>query len=270
MPTPHSLCACPVGVLNDCAHRGGALLLIYAIRQCFQGIGYDDLMQWLPTNIHAIAGQLYLASHMYPPPYTKDYRVEESIKKKAAAVNADTLLENETDSYIQLEETNDEERAGMKTVPLINLCDEVTQWCNEIKVAAQQRDGAGHKYDVNRAQEACVAAATPNNDPGYRIRKHFRMVNEALSVREGKSPATLCGYIAEDHLSGLCEAERTYTDMQDHYLDPYTQIYPDDGSEAMVDDSDHDEYNYNGRYHYHDEESDDDDDDYSSSSSESK
>ena len=61
MPTPYSLCGCPVGVLDDCAHRGGAILLLYAIRNLFlSGITFDELVKRLPVNIHTIARQLRL------------------------------------------------------------------------------------------------------------------------------------------------------------------------------------------------------------------
>ena len=189
MPTPYSLCACPVGVLDDCAHRGGAILLLWAIRHCFQDVSYETLVEHLPVNIHALARQLHLVMYMYPAKYTKTFLIDQVIKKETVFKELSTVdADDDDDNDLQLEGTNDQEMqanffSDEKTVPPIDLRKDVQQWCKEMDVRAEKK-GSSNKHDISQSHEACVSAATPNTDSGYIMRKHTRMINMATSVRK--------------------------------------------------------------------------------------
>ena len=123
MDTPYSLCGCPVGVFKICAHKGGALLLLYAIRTCFKDLCFSDLCKRLPPSIHSVARQLQLTNHLYPPPYSSEHQTEQAIKKEAkTSDDSQTPTNDDETNDIELEEQNDRELdIEQKSVPLIDV-----------------------------------------------------------------------------------------------------------------------------------------------------
>mmetsp|Transcript_37891 Transcript_37891/g.80932 ORF Transcript_37891/g.80932 Transcript_37891/m.80932 type:complete len:891 (-) Transcript_37891:11-2683(-) len=267
MPTPYSLCACPVGVWI-CAHRGGEVLLLWAIRQCFKGLSFEELRFRLPANIHAFANQLHMVHYLYPAPYSSESRIEKKIKKEAkeAPTNDSTRQSDEDDRAdvdargdIELEDENDREMAAETDLSrLIDLCKEVTTWSKEIELSYEIR-GVGHRYDPKESQAAAIEAAMPDTDPGSMARRQMRYINQVRSVRAGRAPRTLYGRFAEEYAGNICDEMSFECRLRDHMNDPYEQIYGDDaGTESDCDAEDID-----GEYAYY--EVDSDDEDYSGS-----
>jgi len=259
-PTPYSLCGCPVGVLPDCAHRGGAVLLLWAIRNCFGvDIDFDMLIERLPISIHKVATQLHLVSYAYPAIYTKDYQVERGLKEEASSSKDKETTDEDTRNDIDLEEENEREMQEDKKVPTIDVCDEVKRWCNEISLR-----GAGHRIGTDKSLNACVKAATLNPTAAYNVRKSIRMTNIASLVRQDKQPKTLYGYVCEEYLAGIGDDNVHNQDITNHMSDPYAEIYfatKDDDDDDDDEDSPG-EYGCDGDNYYYVQQNSSDDEDY--------
>ncbi|EJK68130.1 hypothetical protein THAOC_10719, partial [Thalassiosira oceanica] len=204
MPTPYSLCGCPVGVLDICAHRGGALLLIWAIRNCYKRHGFDDLCQLLPANIHAVAIQYHMVHYIYPAPYSKRFKEEFAIKKEAAKKTKKKSQDDpniDADDDAELEQINLNELKSAKGAALLDVCNDVRCWCkgNEIRL---QTAGTSDLYDPERSRVAAVEAASMDSDTGSLIRRHFRYKRYAEGVQKGEITKSNYGYFADGYQRG--------------------------------------------------------------------
>jgi len=266
MHMPFLLCGCPVVVLRDCAHRGGALLLVWAIRNCVGESDFKDLCNRMPPNVHAVTSQVHMIHYMYPAPYTRTYAIQKKIEKAAKSkVSQSSDDADDSTDDIELEEENDRE-AQSRTTPLIDLYDEVRLWCAKIEESIAQL-GTAHKYDLQLSLDTSVKAAEPEKDPGYKIRQHIRFANQDQSVKEGKAPKTVYGYYCREYaISSAFSRSALFGGLRNHMNDPYKQIYPtnDDGDGSDSDDEDGaDDFNFDGDYTYvgdHSEDSDEDGD----------
>ena len=179
------------------------------------------------------------------------------------------MLEDEDDAdprgELELEDENEREiESTLKSVPLIDMCEDVRVWCKEIELALDLR-GVAHRFDPHKSLLAGIQAAMPDTDPGSHTRRYMRYINQARAVSEGKAPRTLYGRISEEYASQSSNVQYT-GNIADHMNDPYEQIYHDSEDEADGD-NDEEEYDMDGQYYLYInadlDESDDADEDYS-------
>lgn len=114
LPFPHSICSCAVGICK-CAHKLGMLLVIHAIRGRFCQLNFEEVITRMPPNIHAVARQCHLVTHLYPPLDSTAYGDEREIAAMATEVigevdgEVDGELDDEVDCEIDEEFLLDEE-----------------------------------------------------------------------------------------------------------------------------------------------------------------
>eukprot|EP00984_Skeletonema_dohrnii_P006716 scaffold2396_cov184-Skeletonema_dohrnii-CCMP3373.AAC.4 len=220
METPYSLCACAVGVLNICAHKGSALCLVWAIRNCFTELDFDTLQLVVPPSIHAVASQIHLMHYLYPAPYDDEYKMEQKIKKDAKETVEAEAANDAANEDLELEDEN-EMQSNNAILPTINLRQEIKKWVEELKLSIDNR-GMAHKCDIQESIAASVTAAEPNKDVLYELRKRIRLINQVKSLSEGTAPKTLYGcYCKENAPQDLSYTGR----LRDYYKDPYKEIY---------------------------------------------
>jgi len=248
MATPYSLCPCPVGVLNHCAHRGACILLVRAIRLHFDSVDFSGLVSRLPPSIHAISKQVAMVHYVYPPAYEKASLVsgkirKETVKRMAQAAHTSRRLERSSGAVemtdIDLEDTNEREMKD-SSEKLIDLLLNIETWCTEIEVSIEQR-GYAHNIDLEQLRQASIDAATINTNPGYKLRQHMRFANQVKSVESGKLPRTMYGYYARHYIKTHGEPQvHGSSRLRDHMKDPYDLIYSKDGDEDNDEDDDED------------------------------
>ena len=225
MPAPFSFCECPVGV-GPCAHKGGLVLVLFIIRNCFRTLNNDDLTRRMPANIYSVANQCHLVHHIFPAQYSAEYMIQRQIKTNVKASSRRRNLdgnESEVDD-LHLEVVNETE--GSLGVPLINICDIVGEWCMTVTQSIRSQ-GVGHLSTPRLSHQACEAAASPETDVQNLKRRDLRAILENKAVEDNLLPATMHGYWCKHYVRNQLRGHVGNLDDLVQYISyPDKTVYP--------------------------------------------
>lgn len=257
LKAPFSLCDCPVGI-GPCAHKGAGVLMIYVTRECLDDMEYDEVEKHMPANINTVAMQCQLVHHLYPAPYSSEYLIQRDIKKavKEKTKNNEPELDGieleqrNAEERVAAQHTNSEETNASSSPPLIDMCQNVQEWCECLRLSVEELGGT-HLSDPKLSQQACKEAAKLDKDPSYLRRFNIRARRYVAAVAADRAK-----YDANDAYG--CLPPTLYGCWAEHYVDH--ALAPGEGEEEIADHMDYPDI-YSPGVDYEIEESDEEESD---------
>lgn len=208
LPAPFSYCHCPVGI-GFCAHKGGFVLMLAAIRHFFKEHDFDALSLRLPPNIHSVASQLYLVRHIFPPEESLENTLdhmdtENDDKNDDAGYLSDNCgmqsqpSDNQQSDDIMLENipgsTNGNDTSNMA---LNDMLAAVGTWCRDVEARLREY-GVSHKVDTDMGKHESEKAAQIESDEHYLKRRNLRWQRLNRAVQDGKFPVCMLSFYCQD------------------------------------------------------------------------